>query len=300
MKNQKVTIFIPLYKPAYSGCEKVSLVQCCKILRKYVFSLVCPDDLDISAYEKILKEHKIDYKVERFSARHFNNIKEYNRLMLDSDFYRRFTGYEYMLTYQLDCFVFLDELEYWCEKGYDYIGAPWFEGFSLCTADSDLLDIAGNGGFSLRKIASIIKVLTPEGKSKKIIKQYIDNQKNEDIFFSMYAKGIEKDFKVAPPKVAVHFSFECLPEKLYQMTGRKLPFGCHAWERYSLEFWEQFIDLSSVDFKLEFQLVMAKLNLAMGNLDKLQDELIRVYSSREWKMASKIKKIVKFFIPKSI
>ena len=30
-----------------------------------------------------------------------------------------------MLIYQLDAFVFQDDLAYWCQQNYDYIGAPW-------------------------------------------------------------------------------------------------------------------------------------------------------------------------------
>ena len=30
-----------------------------------------------------------------------------------------------MLIYQLDAYVFKDELLNWANKGYDYIGAPW-------------------------------------------------------------------------------------------------------------------------------------------------------------------------------
>ena len=51
----------------------------------------------------------------------------YNRLMMSEQFYRAFEGYEYILIYQLDCLVFSNALEEWCRKGYDYIGAPWFE-----------------------------------------------------------------------------------------------------------------------------------------------------------------------------
>ena len=51
--------------------------------------------------------------------------------------YERYAAYEFMFTYELDAFVFKDELEKWCEQGWDYIGAPWFDGYNnLCVGVS--------------------------------------------------------------------------------------------------------------------------------------------------------------------
>jgi hypothetical protein len=57
----------------------------------------------------------------------------------------------------LDCLVFSSNLEEWCRKGWDYVGAPWLknadeptEGFSA----------VGNGGLSLRNVRSALSVLT--------------------------------------------------------------------------------------------------------------------------------------------
>ncbi len=43
--------------------------------------------------------------------------------MMDNTFYKQFLNYEYILIYQLDAFVFKDELNY-CSQGIDYVGAP--------------------------------------------------------------------------------------------------------------------------------------------------------------------------------
>ena len=108
----KAIVTIPVYKPKYSEYEKISLIQCCKILNKHLFSFICPNDLDINNYEKILKQYKINYQIERFPPEYFTSVEKYSELLLDSTFYRRFSHYEYILTYQLDAFVFRDELEY--------------------------------------------------------------------------------------------------------------------------------------------------------------------------------------------
>jgi len=44
--------------------------------------------------------------------------------MMSPAFYDAFKAFDYILIYQLDAFVFRDELEYFCSLGYDYIGAP--------------------------------------------------------------------------------------------------------------------------------------------------------------------------------
>jgi hypothetical protein len=64
-----------------------------------------------------------------------------------------------MLIYQLDAWVFKDDLMKWCNKGYDYIGAPWFEDFGSYEKGKKLWRV-GNGGFSLRKIKYFCKVLS--------------------------------------------------------------------------------------------------------------------------------------------
>lgn len=62
--------------------------------------------------------------------------------MLTKEFYLRFRQWEYLLIYQLDAYVFQDELMDWCNKGYDYIGAP----FLKLNREVDWNN-CGNGGF---------------------------------------------------------------------------------------------------------------------------------------------------------
>lgn len=302
----KPVVSIPVYKNMLSEFEKASLVQCCKILGKYDFSIVCSNDLDIKEYENILNFYNINYKAERFEKKFFESIERYNQLMLDANFYKKFSKYDFMLVYQLDAYVFRDELGYWCKKDYDYIGAPWFEGFSLNIDDAKLLDIAGNGGFSLRKISSFIDVLGHKEETKVFIEKYVKNGQNEDMFFSNFAKNIKKDFKVALSDESMHFSFETQPKRLYQMTNGKLPFGCHAWERYDFDFWEKFINLEEVDYNKENKLNLNKLSLIRGILDyktgenknlynelnSTKAELLSIYSSYTWKIISVLRKIL--------
>ncbi len=238
MKN---IVIIPVYKEKMVESERVSLVQCCKTLNRHDFFLVCPVGLNIRIYSDIFADLHVNYKIERFDGQYFRSVRDYNLLMLKTDFYSRFGAYGYMLIYQLDSYVFRDELDQWCEKGYDYIGAPWVDRFSFFRAKANLLKPGCNGGFSLRKIPSFIKVLSVDSDYGKVLNDYFRSGKNEDGFFSSYAMKIDPAFKVASPEVALHFAFERSPERLYEMTNSRLPFGCHAWTKYNPRFWKKFI-----------------------------------------------------------
>jgi hypothetical protein len=286
----KKIIVIPVYKSELSEFEKVSLTQCCKILKKHKFFLVCPNSLSPENHLNILNDWKIEYEIEKFDGYFFKSIRDYNTLMLNANFYERFACYDFMLVYQLDAYVFRDELNYWCEKNYDYIGAPWFEDFSLNLSDAKLLPIAGNGGFSLRKIKSFIEILKNcEKDAGEFIKKYLEEGNNEDMFFSNFACNFKKDFKVASSAEGMFFSFETHPEKLYFMTEKKLPFGCHAWERYNLDFWEPFLELKGVDYKKENKLNLQKIHLFKEKLFK--ENTKADYYKKELELRAKEKKI---------
>ena len=103
-----------------------------------------------------LPEELSDFQLKRFPSSYFTGRYAYNRLLLKEEFYRAFAEHEYILIYQLDCLVFTSNLEEWCRKGWDYVGAPWLnnpdnpaEGFLT----------VGNGGLSLRRVTSALAVL---------------------------------------------------------------------------------------------------------------------------------------------
>lgn len=267
-----VVIIIPIYKKELSLEETASLKQCIKILGEYPIIFICPEDLDVSNYQKLMG--KTSFSFSRFENANFSSLQNYSKLMLKSDFYSRFMDYKFMLIYQLDAWVFENSLEYWCQQDYDYIGAPWFVGYGSANENSPMMKIAGNGGLSLRKISTIYKLLkldyigidTPYQKQNKqkvvanllnlpsLMLKYlrlIQNTKSlwefteifEDCIITKYGPKLLKKFKLAPPHVAMKFSFEAQPKRLYKMNNNELPFGCHAFEKYDFEFWKQFIEI---------------------------------------------------------
>jgi hypothetical protein len=266
----RVIIVISIYKETISELEKISLTQCLKLFKNKEIAFLCPYSIKLDNYLQ-LTDRKIN--AFHFEDEYFKNITSYNKLLLSSFFYERFSEYQYMLIYQLDAFVFKDDLDYWCAKKYDYIGAPWFENFSRKN-DTNRLWAVGNGGLSLRNIHSFINVFHSNKKPlspidiwnlysnhslmSKIVripkmlylffssKNNINNVyeifgENEDRFWSFFAQKINKDFKVAPIHEALQFAFECNPRKMYELNHFQLPFGVHAWEKHDKEFWRPFM-----------------------------------------------------------
>lgn len=155
-------VVIPVYKAAPELTELASFRQCIKVLKSFDLCLVTYKELDLTVYKGIAKEYAKEIKVNYFNHCFFTSVAGYNKLCYNIDFYSAFRKYDYMLIYQLDAWVFRDELQMWCEKGYDYIGTPFFrdiyaDGIGL-SYSKEMLGV-GNGGFSLRRIQYCIKLL---------------------------------------------------------------------------------------------------------------------------------------------
>jgi hypothetical protein len=261
--NYAVAILVPIYRNIISPEEKVSLRHLIKYLCHYDKYMIVPADLNIT-YS--------GFKIKHFPKEYFKNRNTYSKLMLSKSFYEVFLNYRYILIYQLDCLAFSEDLISWCEKDFDYIGAPWFrskhdpyDGFSR----------VGNGGLSLRKVASFLKVLSSEtamplspsllftrlgdledfpvlrrlAKKLRIIRSVRTGVElytsqytlNEDLFWSDRAKLFYPGFKVAPVDVGLRFAFERFPRYCFQENNHELPFGCHAWAKWDREFWEPYL-----------------------------------------------------------
>lgn len=153
-------VVIPVYKNELTDVEKASFCQCCKVLAQHPICLLTFAALDCSMYYQIAQAYDIDLLRENFDGRYFRNVTGYNSLMLTKELYQRFATYEYMLIYQLDAWVFRDELDEWCMKGYNIIGAPIA---IMKDKNVALVPDVYNGGFSLRKPSYCISILNYKG-----------------------------------------------------------------------------------------------------------------------------------------
>jgi hypothetical protein len=171
-----------------------------------------------------------------FPRRYFRNPFTYSRLLLSRRFYEAFSAYDYVLVHQLDCLVFRDELEEWCARELDYVGAPWLPPAVDFVAEPAV----GNGGFSLRRVAAFLEVLRrlPRLYWRRADERY---RKHEDLFWSFGAPELVPDFRIATVEQALRFAFEVDPRRAFELAGRRLPFGCHAWAKYDRAFWEPYL-----------------------------------------------------------
>jgi len=266
----QIAVVIPVYKPEMNENEIISFTQALKVLKDFSIRLVCPYSLNISHYQKIARQSDKEIFVEEFEPSFFAGIDGYNKLMLNYEFYHRFSTFDYILIYQLDCFVFKNELAEWANKGYDYIGAPWIHNdrrpwwtlknrikynlkhyYRRFLNKQNTITLGfyrvGNGGFSLRKVQTFLTIIKRfDGKSR--IENYRHANGNylyaEDVFWGCEVNRYYPNIKIPSLKNAIGFSFDMNPSLSYELNDYKLPFGCHAWYRYEPEFWKQFIEKS--------------------------------------------------------
>lgn len=280
-------VVIPIYKNNPKLSEIASFRQGLTVLKRYDVSIFTYAGLDLSVYKNLADEVGKKISVEYFDKHYFESVAGYNELCFKHELYERFLKYEYMLIYQLDAWVFRDELQQWCDKGYDYIGAPIFWAYNDKCFTERVSGI-GNGGFSLRRVSYCLRMLNmprlrPYMKPTRILKMYYHyfryadkykslkkklfilplclvkmfgicnnlnyfmrtKQINEDMMFGTNAKYAWGGKVNLPTEIeAMKFSFEVHPEILYHKIGNRLPFGCHAFEKWSFDsFWSKYIQV---------------------------------------------------------
>jgi hypothetical protein len=265
-----VAVVVPGYTRAeFTAEEELSFRHIEHYLGSYDKYLLVPESLSIDRPGFVLK---------RFDDRFFGSATAATRFTLSSCFYEAFARYQYILLCHLDALVLSDNLLEWCETGFDYIASPW-----LKCDDSPWVSRArvGNGGFSLRRIESFLRVLEldqfwvdPDDYWTDFCRQHpthrqflglprrflmrsrrfnnvkreiarwhlkTDGMGNEDYFWSDEAPRCDPTFRVAPFEVGLRFSFEVAPRKCFELNHGRLPFGCHAWQKYDRAFWEPYL-----------------------------------------------------------
>lgn len=276
MEAPSVVIVIPIYKEKLNALEALSIQQCFNILGSHQIVALKPSSLSVTNYNYSFQ------KIISFDDSYFQDVAGYNRLMLSPEFYRSFLEYDFMLIYQPDAFVFKDELLYWCNSGYDYIGAPWLRkgdypdfvkkwknkmlnylhrklnlkqpGSHLPT-DIQQENMVGNGGFSLRRIKKFYNLCIEEQALIDHYNSMREHYFHEDVFWSIEVNRKKTRLSIPSYKTAVHFSMENNSDFGFKLSGGKLPFGCHAWDK-NLDFWAPILKAQGI----EIDLPVTKLN----------------------------------------
>jgi len=264
MVKDNICVIVPVHSANPSSTELKSLRQCAAILRGYDVFLIFPSKIDVTLYKREYEKLILCPVNENW----LSSIENYNKMKCSLEFYNLFKKYSYLLTYELDSFIFSDDWDTANVFDYDYIGAPWFH-------NNNKIGGVGNSGFSFRNVKQCIAVLeaingvrkiwsvfsklhlhrlfkltillnlvnpiwNKKGKNINFYRLLSSDHLNEDLFWSYIIPDLF-NFKVAPLKDAIKFSFELNPSELFKLNNSRLPLGCHAWNKYDPEFWIPFI-----------------------------------------------------------
>lgn len=258
--RQLVTVVVPVYRTDLSRYEQVSLRRLLAVLGRYRIVVAKPRSLDAAPLQPYFAAEDRNMETESFDDAFFEGIAGYNRLMMSETFYERFLSSEYVLICQLDAYVFRDELEQWCGKGYDYIGAPWLVRpvyqFPLLRLTSWLKRVycnltgtpngqitrykVGNGGFSLRRTSNCLRAVSQlhDTAVRHFLTARHHHTFNEDVFFAVEVNRHGLGFRYPDWREALQFAFDKYPALCYRLNGNRLPFGCHSWfKRKMRRFW---------------------------------------------------------------
>jgi len=232
MTTNNCVVLIPIYKESFNAFEYTNIKVSTKNLVGYPIFWIAPEKLNINYYEQNFKE----IKTLRFHDTFFGSVANYSRLLLDVQFYKFFENYTHILICQSDAIVLKPELHLWLKKEYDFIGAPWLNGWEMKLI-TDKIPISegivcrahvGNGGLSLRNVKACIKLIN---EYPDIHLEWSKYGHAEDLFFS-FTGFISREFRIPNLMVASHFSHETQPETMFKLIGNNLPFGIHGHDKY--------------------------------------------------------------------
>ena len=180
--------------------------------------------------------------------------------MLSEVFYEAFSDVDYILICQTDVFVFKDELNDWCSRNYDYIGAPWIGSqrnfwnkfmlvfrnlFNKKKKSSHHFFKVGNGGFSLRKVEMMQKIVQSFPKEIEYFQKNRDEKRfhQEDVFISIYAKTQFPEMQIPDYQEASQFCMDRKPQIAFKLNHRQLPFACHGFNKPKVrKFWQPILE----------------------------------------------------------
>lgn len=239
--NKDCVIVIPIYKYDLYDYELLSINRILDLyINRYNIIYLIPNDFDIVFF---LNKNKLDkyytnsvmWYVISYDPYFFTSSLTYNKICMSSEFYSHFFNYKYMFLYQLDAYVFNDELEYWLSKDYDFIGSyeRFMNNYILQVIKSvldnpddynyDKKGIMMNGGVSLRKIQSCYKFLN---QNKLLCDRvfYDDSHVLEEDGFLSF---VEETSVSALDAIKFGYSHMCF-DTSYAVNDYKYPFVCHS------------------------------------------------------------------------
>ena len=234
---KKVVVLIPIYKNSLDQYEHFALVYSLSTLTGRDILFIGSENLDRSYY----LEHFSSIPFVPYQDFYFSSIAGYNLLLLNKAFYSSYLGYDFVLILQTDAIILKDDLDFWCAQPFDYVGAPWPDGYEIFVNAGKFQGdygkkvkvYVGNGGLSLRRVTKSISILD---EFTDILDVFTRTGSSEDLFFSIMG-ALSEDFIMPNEITASLFSLELKPSYYYVVNGNRLPMGSHAWLKWEPDFW---------------------------------------------------------------
>lgn len=236
---KKCVILIPVWKYDLYDYEIISLQRTISLYEK-------SDIVDIMFLKPkgfkihdLLSYNNVQYQSDKFltfafDEDFFQSSLTYNKLLINKQTYLELIeDYNYILIAQTDAYIFEDQLEYWINKNYNYIGS--YEGIIKQSDIDNIFDISNysidnkypvihmNGGFSLRNIQYCINTLENVNSLCDQIFQSNTYTFGEDMIFSIYSNNQVNALD------SIKFGFSHIYfSDVYAINNYNLPFGAHA------------------------------------------------------------------------
>jgi hypothetical protein len=255
--KQKVKVIIPIYRCDLTKHEEESLKNTMNKLSNHPIVFLKPENVDLSSLAQSYPEAEIiNVSTDWLGTK--KGIAGYNEMMMSAKFYSMFSDCEFIFICHIDAWIFRDELDYWCDMGYDLIAAPWparpyyklfpfKQYFNLKrrlnkgkVIHCSMYDKIGNGGLCLRKVKPFIKACEEYGKEIAMFKEksLTNELYNEDLFWAL----IPKNISYPSVETALKFSYDLKPALCHKLNNHQLPMACHGYTKKSrLTFWSDFI-----------------------------------------------------------
>lgn len=168
--------------------------------------VICTRKENIAFYKELLGDaepifidHALQYK-SKF------DIENYNIMLKEASFWKQLSRFDKALLIQDDGFLLRKGIDAFLQ--YDYVGAPWspahWENTILASITNPQL--VGNGGFSLRSIATMIEICETCEEEKHLLFNKDLSPIPEDVYFAKCAYKLGK--KIPVSAVALQFASE--------------------------------------------------------------------------------------------
>lgn len=259
MDQHQVIIVIPIYRAELLAYEAAALSHNLEVLSRYQATFVVPRDLDTSAL-RAQYPGVGEIRVSSSWLGTTRGIAGYNDMTLSAEFYSLFADYEYMLICHVDAWVFRDELDLWCRRGYDHVAAPWpmrprYGRFPLRQylklklwlkprrkiIHCQMFNRIGNGGFSLRRVSAFRDACVKYASEIDYFNRQTHVLYNEDLFWALVPQ------EITTPTVAqaLTFSYDLKPALCHELNHYELPMACHGFNKPERrDFWKNKIPIS--------------------------------------------------------